>query len=579
MGIRGFVATKAWPIVDEQKWTFVPQGNFTYAIVNGKNNMRVLAQNGVDGDRGFFAIDSGPIYEDQKWRLELQADGSYVITNVRSGRRILAKNAVDGGDGFVAVRSDKPAREEERWWFINQEKDESGKYLLQFEAAQTKNAKLGDAFKTKVGDVLSLKSELKSTQKKFDNELADSQNEATQLTQRILVQTHVNRRLSEQVVKKQNETERIRSDLQVVKDAKAHLAGEIDAARGKLHALSLKMEVERVANQNETDHIRTDLQMEKESKAQLTGEMDTANGKIHALSVQMEVDRSAKAFLMQEVEARTGVFGCLMHFPTDDPFLHTCKLIGLAVAVVLASIFLPCLMYGKATMRGKASMLATELGTVRAANGHLREENEEKHARIAELEQNLQCLDYPDADPDADLDGELGYDFAFQVFNTNIDQTTMRLIKIQCPGVSHQDIEVQLAFNGCEITVNRKASRGVEATTWKKEFQFKPSDGLFEFKEDQMQLEHGFLYLVFKAYTFQSRVIRFPMHFNLDADDNDLEWEYASDDEANEVVPGSPRKIRKSVGSQWLDGSYIDTASTASTPQRHDTASHQSLET
>ena len=35
-------------------------------------------------------------------------------------------------------------------------------------------------------------------------------------------------------------------------------------------------------------------------------------------------------------------------------------------------------------------------------------------------------------------------------------------------------------------------NQGIDATTWKKRFQFKPSDGLFEFREDQMLLDRGF---------------------------------------------------------------------------------------
>merc|ERR1719160_2384560 len=97
MGLRGFSATKHWPISEEHTWTLVQQGNFSYTIVNGRNKMRILAQGGMDWDQGFFAVDNGPIYEDQKWRLQLQEDGSYAIVNMRSGRRVLARSGSDGG--------------------------------------------------------------------------------------------------------------------------------------------------------------------------------------------------------------------------------------------------------------------------------------------------------------------------------------------------------------------------------------------------------------------------------------------------------------------------------------------------
>lgn len=128
-----------------------------------------------------------------------------------------------------------------------------------------------------------------------------------------------------------------------------------------------------------------------------------------------------------------------------------------------------------------------------------------------------------------DAVGHLGFDFGWQIFDTELGRESVRLIKIQCPGVEHADVQVGLLFNGCEITVRRRASRGVEATTWSRQFQFRISDGLFEFREDQMKLEKGFLQLVFRAYSFQSRVIRFPQHFSLVDTDADHNWEYAAD--------------------------------------------------
>eukprot|EP00930_Biecheleria_cincta_P003529 TRINITY_DN104468_c0_g1_i1.p1 TRINITY_DN104468_c0_g1~~TRINITY_DN104468_c0_g1_i1.p1 ORF type:complete len:466 (-),score=69.84 TRINITY_DN104468_c0_g1_i1:52-1392(-) len=123
-----------------------------------------------------------------------------------------------------------------------------------------------------------------------------------------------------------------------------------------------------------------------------------------------------------------------------------------------------------------------------------------------------------------------GFDFGFRVLDAKVANGTSRLVKIQCPGVEHRDVEIELLFNGCQVTIHRRASCGLEATTWKKQFEFPPREGLFEFKEDQMRLEHGFLHLVFRAYAFQSRVVRFPSHFALEATDSDLWWDYPDDD-------------------------------------------------
>lgn len=125
----------------------------------------------------------------------------------------------------------------------------------------------------------------------------------------------------------------------------------------------------------------------------------------------------------------------------------------------------------------------------------------------------------------------LGVDFGFGVLDSSGAHETLRLVKIQCPGVEHRDVEAELLFNGCQITIQRRASQGVEAATWRKRFEFPTQDGLFEFKEDQMRLEHGFLHLVFRAYQFQSRVVRFPKHFALSETDADQWWEYPDGDE------------------------------------------------
>lgn len=72
-----------------------------------------------------------------------------------------------------------------------------------------------------------------------------------------------------------------------------------------------------------------------------------------------------------------------------------------------------------------------------------------------------------------------------------------------------------------------------------------------------MQLERGFLHLVFTAYNFQSRVIRFPDHFTMNAVDNDGCWEFDSEGES----PGDESGIDLLCTNP---GSHMDSATTAS---------------
>eukprot|EP00929_Paragymnodinium_shiwhaense_P089166 TRINITY_DN49374_c0_g1_i1.p1 TRINITY_DN49374_c0_g1~~TRINITY_DN49374_c0_g1_i1.p1 ORF type:complete len:530 (-),score=132.64 TRINITY_DN49374_c0_g1_i1:272-1819(-) len=164
----------------------------------------------------------------------------------------------------------------------------------------------------------------------------------------------------------------------------------------------------------------------------------------------------------------------------------------------------------------------------------LRREVARWKGQAAELEQEL-ATEVGDMVAVGDAAGDLGQDFCFHIFDTQLDQEVVRLVKIQCPGVDHADIEAELIFNGCTVRIRRKASEGVEGLTWVKRFQFRPSDGLFEFKEDQMRLEHGYLFLVFRAYSFEKRIIRFPRHFSLAASDADQAWDYSAESSLDQV--------------------------------------------
>merc|ERR1719482_2344884 len=84
----------------------------------------------------------------------------------------------------------------------------------------------------------------------------------------------------------------------------------------------------------------------------------------------------------------------------------------------------------------------------------------------------------------ADLESKhLGTDFTYHIHDEQVEDGILRSIKIQCPGVRHNEISIEIVFNGCVVTINRQASRGVVAAEWVQKFQFRPSQGLFEFKE------------------------------------------------------------------------------------------------
>jgi hypothetical protein len=60
--------------------------------------------------------------------------------------------------------------------------------------------------------------------------------------------------------------------------------------------------------------------------------------------------------------------------------------------------------------------------------------------------------------------------------------------------------------NGCEVKVDRQVSYGVDAVTWKNKFQFRLSEGRFEFKTDAIVSENGYLTIAFDARVFDDHV-------------------------------------------------------------------------
>lgn len=436
----GFSATSQWPIYKDHRWRLLLQDNHTYAIVNAVNGMRILAQPGFDYDNGFFAIDNGPVYQDQRWRLVQQTDGSYVIVNEKSERRIVADSGGDWGIGFGAVNSSSPLRDDQMWWIISQETDESANLALRL-------AHEKEMFATSL--------------RELEAELATSHSKCIR-TQRS----------EEQLLRPLGD---FRADAE---GAAAESAAELPAHR--------------------------------ESRDRLAEELAQCSDALGRAEEQLCKD-----------DAGQSASPCCVE---NAGFVAACGILSVALLAALAGI---CKVRARCTTaRVDLERLANDLQAEKEAKAQLGHSLLEQSARASMLEQEL-AHEVGGMLRAGDTNCELGFDFGYQIFDMGADEERVRLVKVQCPGVDHGDVEVALIFNGCDVTVRRRASCGVGATTWTRRFQFRPSDGLFEFREDQMQLEHGFLQLVFRRCTFQTRMIRFPQHFSLATTDQDQCWEYA----------------------------------------------------
>ncbi|CAE7194689.1 unnamed protein product [Symbiodinium sp. CCMP2456] len=160
---------------------------------------------------------------------------------------------------------------------------------------------------------------------------------------------------------------------------------------------------------------------------------------------------------------------------------------------------------------------ADELGQHLASTCELLKEHEVKSKQILTLQSQL--------DEASARRGWNNPEFHHQTVHVQVNGVPGRLVRICCPGVRHQDIEVKLLPNGCHIALTRPAMRGLKEARWQKTLQFDFREGFFEFVEasgDQMQLELGYLTLLFRETHYQDRTIRFAQHFSMDAFDHEL---------------------------------------------------------
>lgn len=597
-----WIVDDSGPINSDQMWLFVPQPNDSYAIVNGADSLRVLAQgpgSSAGNPNGLFAMDGGLNYqdlqmipagsEDQRWHLHPQVDGSYSIVNVKSARRIFARIDVHGNQRFAAVADSGPVQPDETWWIINQERDETARLMEELEVEKDRVASLANdaaVTKSQLGQLAQRLQSAVASQRQLADQAEASKHESLSVKTRLQDELLLKARLTDKVSAHQVALARVQSELLAAKRHNDNLLAEAWAHQREQLAQNSELETSRTiqnsdleaskaiqhkltqalkARGSETTRLASELQAMSEAKeqmaealsrmhgqvAKLSAELDAADAsklemasKVAKLSAELDAADASKLQLASKVKQFEALPG-LWTFQVEMDVSMRVAVTLLSMAVVAATMYCGRQFFGL-------------MAEVRSKSKHISLLEQEIKAEFG----NMVCV--------GDSDGGLGSDFGFCVFNTENNQEAVRLIKVQCPGVKHADVEIELIFNGCEVTIRRQASQGVSGAVWKRRFQFKPSDGLFEFREEMMALEDGFLKLVFRAGAFQSRMVLFPRHFCLSESDTDACWDYAvngDEDQGDGVeafwhddMPG-PQHFLLQCGKP----ADVDTESTAST--------------
>merc|ERR1712187_597578 len=93
------------------------------------------------------------------------------------------------------------------------------------------------------------------------------------------------------------------------------------------------------------------------------------------------------------------------------------------------------------------------------------------------------------------------------------EDKALRCVKICCPFLCRSNIDIDVICNGCIITAEPKPPQGSEIAPWMKQIQFRPSEGLCEFKG--ASFEGDFLKIEFQ----RSRVHRLRSFSVTDAED------------------------------------------------------------
>lgn len=491
----------------------------------------------------------------------LQSDGSYVLSNAKSGRRMLARVGQDGKTWFGAIVNNELINGDETWWLINQEKDDAGRVMIELQIERNTSIRLLEEAKAIKNESLQVWSQLQH-QYRREQDLQTEVEACTHYAGRLMSEladargasvcfAHGIQNHTAQVGRSKSDPRTTKALDNTLKSESGSIIGLTkscapDSPRGQL---TDDISVEQLASQEDMSAHQASQQVELDAIASCGSDVSRHIKHIESLEAESVSVQYLKSQLVDEQQVLRASSSCSLR---ESRLVESVLGFGLT-----------CMTVALVAALKHYAFLSSDV--------------ERKRARIDELENEF-AAEFGGMVKVGDSMGELGFDFGFQIFDTQRDQQTVRLVKIQCPGARHADVELELIFNGCKVTICRQASQGVAATTWHKRFQFRPSDGLFEFKEDQMQLESGFLQLVFRAYSFQSRVIRFPLHFSLADTDADQCWEFSADDAVDDADQGeacwhgSP-KTKSEVARGHLVatmsriGIDVDTDSTASTIQ------------
>ena len=104
---------------------------------------------------------------------------------------------------------------------------------------------------------------------------------------------------------------------------------------------------------------------------------------------------------------------------------------------------------------------------------------------------------------------DVSFDPIVNVFDRATEGGTLRQIRIECPGVTEDDVEWEELPNGVKISIDKKRPINEHAVhpvepirqhhgVWEREFDFDHSDGRFEFCPDEFDLENGVLTVTLK---------------------------------------------------------------------------------
>eukprot|EP00929_Paragymnodinium_shiwhaense_P011957 TRINITY_DN11840_c0_g1_i1.p1 TRINITY_DN11840_c0_g1~~TRINITY_DN11840_c0_g1_i1.p1 ORF type:complete len:506 (+),score=81.31 TRINITY_DN11840_c0_g1_i1:118-1635(+) len=113
----------------------------------------------------------------------------------------------------------------------------------------------------------------------------------------------------------------------------------------------------------------------------------------------------------------------------------------------------------------------------------------------------------------------------YRLFEERNFRGALRHIQVQCAGVTPDNVEISHCLSGCTVKITRSSlgGGGLRQRAW--HFQFRASDGAFEFLPERARLEAGLLWLVFRCILSspeRQKVFKFPRHFRM-ADDEDEE--------------------------------------------------------